>query len=131
MMKVIRMVSSIHILWGSSLMFLPVPRPFGALEPYFVLFSTSGAGAVLTFSGALPLLALHLKRFRCLLCSVVPQQMLLFWALIISGRDVIETHDHRAVLALCYLLPMTIYHFSEVVDLAEHFFWKARKDDRD
>lgn len=127
-MKVIRMVSTIHALWGLSLLALPAPRPFGALEPYFTLLDPLWVGLFFLIAGALPLLALKTKAFRCLACAVAPQQMILFYGTGVTSIDVITTLDTRSILALCYLAPMTAWHFLEGIDLAAHL-WAGRAKD--
>lgn len=121
-MTAIRMVSIIHILWGLCLLILPAPRPFGALEPYFSLIPPVLVGALFLIGGTLPLLAIHLRAFRCLACAVAPQQLILFYGTSITIIDVVTTFDVRSVLALCYLAPMTVSHFLEGIDLAAHLW---------
>lgn len=127
-MKAVRLVSTVHALWGMTLMTQNIPRPFGALEPYFLIAPPFYAGIMLALAGGAPLLAIRAKWFRCLLCAVVPQQVLLCWALGISMIDVVRDGDVRTLLALCYWVPMTYYHFREGVDLAVVYFYKARAD---
>jgi hypothetical protein len=126
-MTAVRMVSVIHLLWGICLLLLPVPRPFGALEPYFWLLDPYWVGLAFIVAGTLPLAALHMKWFTCLVCALAPQQMILLFGFVVSMRDVLDTHDSRAVLALCYLGPMTFWHFKEGIEVAGAFF-QAGKD---
>lgn len=127
-MRAIRLVSVVHVLWGICLVMLPVPRPFGALEPFFALVSPFWVGVSFIIAGSLPLLALRIRWFTCLLCAVAPQQMVLAYGLIVSSIDAATSHDVRVIMALCYLGPMTFYHFKEGVQLAV-FVWAGGTDD--
>lgn len=118
-MIAIRVVSTNHVLWGVCLTTLAVPRPFGALEPYFQLLDPFWVGITFIIGGSLPLLALWVRWVKtCLLCAVVPQQVILTYGLVASALDAAFTHDVRVIMALCYLLPWTIWHFKEGIHIA-------------
>lgn len=115
-MVAIWIVSAIHLWWGFCLLILvDVPRPFGSLEPYLLVADQKAVGVILMCSGTLPLLYFT-KWFRCFVCLTIPQQLILTWSLALTFVDA-TSFDSRSLLALGYVLPLTIAHFSEMIML--------------
>ncbi len=118
MKKIVFLVCSIHIWWGLSLIVgIVLPRPFGALEPFFLLpFSNDLiVGFLLLFVGILPLTYnLWPSKVWCLACLMVPQQMVLAWGLVIGIIDILITHDGRTWYALGYTGPIFMFHAFEM-----------------
>lgn len=118
--KIVSLICGIHIWWGLSLLVgIPLPRPFGALEPFFAFpFMTDKlVGMVLTVCGLLPLTGSYWpRRLWCISCLMVPQQMILFWGFIIGIIEVVASHDGRSWYALGYTGILFMFHSWELRD---------------
>lgn len=116
----VTLICGIHLWWGCSLLVgVPLPRPFGALEPfYFLPYATDfTVGLLLTVCGLLPLTSPSWpKRMWCISCLMIPQQMLLTWGLVIGITDVVVTHDGRSWYALGYTGILFLFHLIELRD---------------
>lgn len=119
-MNMVALICGIHIWWGASLLVgIPLPRPFGALEPFFILpFANDFTVGLMLFTvGLLPLTTSAWPRsFWCLSCLMIPQQLILMWGLLLGGIDVIITRDGRAWYALGYTGLLFIFHARELCD---------------
>jgi hypothetical protein len=119
-MKMVGIICGIHLWWGLSLLVgIPLPRPFGALEPFYTLPFASDltVGLLLTVCGILPLIAsCWPKRLWCISCLMVPQQMILGWGFLIGVIDVVVSHDGRAWYALGYTGILFMFHAYELRD---------------
>lgn len=119
-MKMVSLICGIHIWWGVSLLIgIPLPRPFGALEPFFLLPHANEfvVGLILTVCGLLPLTAGYWpNRMWCISCLMVPQQMILGWGLGIGVIDVVVSHDGRSWYALGYTGILFMFHAWELRD---------------
>lgn len=118
-MKIVSLICGIHLWWGVSLLIgIDLPRPFGALEPFFLISSNNMiVGSLLTIVGLLPLIASYLPRsIWCLSCFMIPQQLVLFWGFLAGVIDYVYTHDGRSWYALGYTGLLFIAHAWELRD---------------
>lgn len=119
-MNMVALISGIHIWWGLSLLVgIPLPRPFGALEPFFVLSDDNFfVGLLLFFVGLLPLTASiwSKKGLWCISCLMIPQQLVLMWGLLLGAIDVVVTKDGRAWYAIGYTGLLFAFHARELCD---------------
>lgn len=119
-MKMVSLICGIHLWWGLSLICgIHLPRPFGALEPFFLLPYANDllVGITLTVCGILPLTASYWPRgLWCISCLMIPQQMILTWGFIIGVTDVVVSHDGRSWYALGYTGILFMFHAWELRD---------------
>lgn len=119
-MKIVSLICGIHIWWGASLVIgIHLPRPFGALEPFFILPFANDltVGMLLLVCGLLPLTASYWpNKLWCISCLMVPQQMILLWGFMIGIFDVVSSHDGRSWYALGYTGILFLFHAWELRD---------------
>lgn len=119
-MRMVAMICGIHIWWGLSLIFgVPLPRPFGALEPFFAITPSSQlVGLLLASVGFLPLTATLWRESKlwCISCLMIPQQIVLCWGLIVSIIDISLAFDGRSWYALGYTSMLFFFHSLELRD---------------
>lgn len=131
-MRIMYLICSIHIWWGMSMLLgLHLPRPFGALEPFFILPYANDftIGLLLFGSGFLPLTASYWPRnWWCISCLMIPQQLILAWGFLIGGVDVVVSYDGRSWYALGYTGTLFFFHSAELCN--EFFYEIVRRKQR-
>lgn len=118
-MRMAGLVCGIHIWWGASLVVgIPVPRPFGALEPFFAVSENNLiVGLILLISGLLPLIFFYWpKGVWCISCAMIPQQLVLCWGFLAGLADVAVLHDGRSWYALGYTGMLFFFHGWDLCD---------------
>lgn len=120
MLNMVSLISCIHLWWGISLIIgIELPRPFGALEPFYKLPFANDllVGISLTVSGLLPLTSSYWpKSWWCISCLMVPQQAILTWGFVLGVVDVVISHDGRSWYALGYTGTLFIFHLVSLRD---------------
>lgn len=134
-MRMVYLISGVHMWWGSSMVLgIPLPRPFGAIEPFFLLPGATTFLVGLTFIvvGLLPLMYFHIPGMICRTCSLIPQQAALSWGFVIGATDVWLTNDTRSWYALAQPGAFFIGHAFEASDLliAEYVERRKAREDR-
>lgn len=132
-MKIITLICAIHIWLGTSILFgVPVPKPFGAFDPFFIVsFMTDfRVGLLLLVGGLLPLTAAYWpKRLWCISCFMVPQQLILTWGFIVGLIEFASLHDGRSWYALGYT---GILFFAHARELSDAFLYEMiRRQSKD
>jgi hypothetical protein len=116
----------IHIFWGIylTMFWYRVPHPFGAFEPFYPVLSEFWLGVLFLFVALFALaknLVKHPQKWWIRPAMTAPQQVVLMWGMF--GGMVQVWNEHmvdRAILALCYVLAITIFHTVDV-----YKYWHA------
>jgi hypothetical protein len=134
-LRVIRYASFYHLAFGVSILVgvnvfgMTLPRPFGSLEAYLRIMPVSAMAAMFTVIGLSARLAFKLAgRFPWVAVAlVIPQQVVLFWAVIgaaiyMAQNKMGSAFSLRDWLGICQVSGLSYYHGLEVARIWEHAF---------
>lgn len=135
-LRVIRYASFYHLAFGVSILIgvtvlgAKLPQPFGSIEAYLGIMPVWVMAAMFIVIGLSSRLAFKLAaQFPWLAVAlVVPQQIVLLWAVIGGSIYVIQSEiwdrafDLRGWLGICQISGLSYYHGLEVSRIWEHAF---------
>jgi hypothetical protein len=135
-LRIIRYASFYHLAFGVSILVgvtllgATLPEPFGSLQAYMGFMPVWAIATMFIVIGLCSRLAFRLAaRFPWVAVAlVVPQQMVLLWAVVGGVIYVIQSElwdlafDLRTWLGICQISGLSYYHGLEVARIWEHAF---------
>ena len=128
-MVTIRIVSWIHLCWGTTMLALDyVPRPFGSLEPFLQFMPVRELGVFLVVTALLALTATHWPRIyvkwpMVVPLAAVPQQALLVWGVawailtIFGGETHTWLEEARTWYGCSYQTVLATFHMTSMYQM--------------
>lgn len=117
------LASTVHAALAAFILLLPdFPRPFGQLEPFFLLLPPGYLlAAVFILASVLPIAARRAGLTdRWMLYALAPQQFLLIYGAAGGLLTFVQEQDTRALVAMSWSAPLALFHGFDVWELIKH-----------
>lgn len=110
------LASTIHMMLAVWILFLPnFPRPFGQLEPFFIILTPEALALVFIAASVLPIVALRAEwPANRMIYALGPQQAVLIYGAVGGFFDYMQDGDVRSLVALSWSAPLALFHGFDV-----------------